>query len=81
MRSALEWAQARAMAADGVSQREIARRLGVNRRTVCGGIDAIAVTPRDKIVAAGPYKPNDGRKWVLTRFDRSGGTSPPPTSS
>jgi transposase len=34
VRSALEWAQARAMAADGVSQREIARRLGINRRTV-----------------------------------------------
>jgi transposase len=34
VRSALVWAQARAMAADGVSQREIARRLGINRRTV-----------------------------------------------
>jgi transposase len=30
----LEWAQARTMAADGVSQREIASRLGINRRTV-----------------------------------------------
>jgi transposase len=34
VRSALEWAQVRAMAGDGVSQREIARRLGINRRTV-----------------------------------------------
>ena len=34
MRSALEWAQVRALAADGVSQREIAQRLGINRRTV-----------------------------------------------
>ena len=34
MRSALEWAQVRAMAADGVSQRQIAARLGINRRTV-----------------------------------------------
>jgi hypothetical protein len=34
VRSAVEWAQVRAMAADGVSQREIARRLGINRRTV-----------------------------------------------
>ncbi len=34
MRSALEWAQVRAWAADGVSEREIARRLGINRRTV-----------------------------------------------
>ena len=34
MRSAMEWAQVRAMAADGISQREIASRLGINRRTV-----------------------------------------------
>jgi transposase len=34
VRSALDWAQVRAMAADGVSQREIAGRLGINRRTV-----------------------------------------------
>ena len=34
MRSEVEWAQVRAMAADGVKQREIARRLGINRRTV-----------------------------------------------
>ncbi|MCA1678063.1 MAG: IS21 family transposase [Actinobacteria bacterium] len=34
MRSALEWAQVRALAADGVSRREIAQRLGINRRTV-----------------------------------------------
>jgi transposase len=34
VRSALEWAQVRALAADGVSRREIASRLGINRRTV-----------------------------------------------
>ena len=34
MRSALEWAQVRSLVADGVSEREIARRLGMNRRTV-----------------------------------------------
>jgi transposase len=34
VRSAVEWAQVRAMAADGISQREIAARLGINRRTV-----------------------------------------------
>ena len=34
MRSAVEWAQVRAMRGDGLPQREIARRLGVNRRTV-----------------------------------------------
>jgi transposase len=32
--SALEWAQVKAMAADGVSQRQIALLLGINRRTV-----------------------------------------------
>lgn len=30
----MEWAQVRALAADGHSQREIARRVGINRRTV-----------------------------------------------
>jgi transposase len=34
VRSALAWVQVRALRADGVSQREIARRLGMNRRTV-----------------------------------------------
>ena len=34
VRSAVEWAQVRALAADGVSQREIAARLAINRRTV-----------------------------------------------
>ncbi len=34
MRSGLEWALVRALVADGVSEREIARRLGINRRTV-----------------------------------------------
>jgi transposase len=34
VRSALEWAQVRALTADGISQREIAERLGINRRTV-----------------------------------------------
>jgi len=32
--SALEWAEIRTLARDGVSQREIARRLGINRRTI-----------------------------------------------
>lgn len=34
VRSAMEWARVRAMAADGISQREIAARLGINGRTV-----------------------------------------------
>jgi transposase len=41
VRSALEWAEVKAMAADGVSQREIARRLGINRRTVRRMVEAI----------------------------------------
>jgi DNA-binding CsgD family transcriptional regulator len=41
----MESAQVRAMAADGVSQREIAARLGINRRTV-GRLAAAAVPPR-----------------------------------
>jgi uncharacterized delta-60 repeat protein len=38
-----------------------------------GGIQGIAITPKDKIVAAGSYKPNARRKWALARFGRSGG--------
>jgi transposase len=40
VRRALEWAQVRAMAADGLSQREITRRLGLNRRTVARLMEA-----------------------------------------
>src|SRR3954447_11982151 len=40
VRSAMEWAQVRALAADGVGQREIARRLGLNPRTVKRLLDA-----------------------------------------
>ena len=40
MRSALDWAQVRAMDADGISQREIARRLGINRKTVARLMEA-----------------------------------------
>jgi transposase len=34
VRSAVEWAEVRALAADGVSQRQIAARLGLHRKTV-----------------------------------------------
>jgi len=34
VRQAMEWAKVRELAADGVSQRQIAERLGMNRRTV-----------------------------------------------
>lgn len=60
MRSAVEWAQVRALAADGVSQREIARRLGMNRRTVAR-LAASEVPPRYRREPAGskidPYEP------------------------
>ncbi|MEX2196238.1 MAG: IS21 family transposase [Thermoleophilaceae bacterium] len=52
MRSAVEWAQVRAMAADGVSQREIAARLGINRRTVRRLVEADE-PPRYERAAAG----------------------------
>jgi transposase len=40
VRSALEWAEVRTMAANGLSQHEIARRLGINRRTVKRMLDS-----------------------------------------
>ena len=40
VRSAMEWAQVRALAADGLSKSEIARRLGMNWRTVDKYVDA-----------------------------------------
>lgn len=52
MRSAVEWAQVRALAADGVAQREIARRLGINRRTVKRLVEA-SEPPRYERAAAG----------------------------
>jgi transposase len=48
----LEWAQVRALAADGLSQREIARRLGINRRTVARMV-ASEEPPRYRRAAAG----------------------------
>jgi transposase len=60
VRSALEWAQVKALAADGVSQREIARRLGINRRTV-GRMLERSEPPRYRRAPAGskldPYEP------------------------
>ena len=40
VRSALEWAEVKAMAADGVSKSEIARRLGINWRTAARLVEA-----------------------------------------
>ena len=60
VRSAVEWAQVRAMAADGVSQREIAARLGINRRTVRRLAEA-AMPPQYERAATGsmldPFEP------------------------
>jgi transposase len=52
VRSAVEWAQVRALAADGVSQREIARRLGIDRRTV-GRLAGADAPPRYERAPAG----------------------------
>jgi transposase len=52
VRSAVEWAEVRAMAADGISQREIAARLGINRRTVRRLVEA-AEPPRYARVPVG----------------------------
>jgi transposase len=52
VRSAVEWAQVRALAADGVSQRQIAARLGINRRTVAR-LATAAEPPRYSRAAAG----------------------------
>ena len=52
MRGALEWARVRTLAADGLSRREIARRLGINRRTVARMLSCDE-PPRYRRVAAG----------------------------
>jgi transposase len=41
VRSALEWAEVRALAADGVSTSEIARRMGINWRTAAKLVEAV----------------------------------------
>jgi transposase len=65
VRSALEWAQVRALVADGVSEREIARRLGINRRTVAR-LAASAEPPRYRRMASGSQL--DGLEPVLRRL-------------
>jgi transposase len=56
----LEWARVRALVADGVSEREIARRLGMNRRTVAR-LAELAEPPRYRRAPAGskldPFEP------------------------
>jgi transposase len=48
----LEWAQVRALVADGISEREVARRLGMNRRTVAR-LAASAEPPRYRRASTG----------------------------
>jgi transposase len=52
VRGAMDWAQVRALAADGVSQREIARRLGIGRNTVRRMVEACE-PPRYSRASAG----------------------------
>jgi transposase len=56
----LEWAQVRALITDGISEREIARRLGINRRTVAR-LARCSEPPRYRRAAAGskldPFEP------------------------
>jgi transposase len=65
VRSALEWAQVRALAADGLSQREIAARLGINRRTVARMV-AADEPPRYRRASAGSQL--DPLELVLRRL-------------
>src|SRR3954452_14888748 len=53
VRSAMEWARVRALAADGVSQREIAASVGINRRTVRRMLESDE-PPRYRRAAQGP---------------------------
>jgi transposase len=73
----LEWAQVRALVADGVSEREIARRLGVNRRTVAR-LAACDEPPRYRRAPAGskldPFEPVLRRllvEWPLLKAPRA----------
>jgi transposase len=56
VRSALEWAQVRTLAADGLSQREISRRLQINRWTVARML-ASEEPPRYRRAPAGSRLP------------------------
>ncbi|MBA2643146.1 MAG: helix-turn-helix domain-containing protein, partial [Actinobacteria bacterium] len=65
MWGALEWARVQALRADGLSQREIARRLGINRRTVAR-LAASAEPPRYRRSATGSQL--DSLEPVLRRL-------------
>ena len=60
MVSALEWAEIRALASDGVSQRQIAKRLGVHRRTVARALASDAPPRYVRAPAGSQLGPVDG---------------------
>jgi hypothetical protein len=79
----LEWAQVRALVADGISQRETACRLAINRRTVAQLL-ASDESPRYRRAPVGsqldPLEPVQGRlleEWPQMKAPRlrSCGTS------
>jgi transposase len=61
----MDWAQVRALAADGVSQREIARRLGIGRNTVRRLVEA-SEPPRYSRAPAGSML--DSLEGVIRRL-------------
>jgi transposase len=65
VRGAMEWAQVRALAADGVSQREIARRLGIGRNTVRRMVEACEPPRYSRAPAGSMLDPLEG---VLRRL-------------
>jgi transposase len=65
VRGAMEWAQVRALAADGVSQREIARRLGIGRNTVRRLVEATEPPRYSRAPAGSMLDPLEG---VLRRL-------------
>lgn len=67
MVSALEWAEIRTLARDGVSQREIARRLGINRRTIAR---ALATDTPPRYVRAPAGSQLDSLMGVIERVLR-----------
>ena len=67
MVSALEWAEIRTLARDGVSQRQIAARLGINRRTV---VRALATDTPPRYVRAPAGSQLDPLMGVIERVLR-----------
>jgi transposase len=60
VRSAVDWAEVRAMHADGVKKREIARRLGISRNTVDKLIDAKEPPRYERAPAGSMLDPLEG---------------------